>query len=114
MVMIKDTDQWISSVREASLLPGKPVQQQDGRWKVAERLNAWKATGPRIFDNYLDTFQKLAIKVLRERDPQFDLERDKRYAANIVGKVLKHSHDLRLGLAETLALLGNYSEFLTN
>jgi hypothetical protein len=114
MGMIKDTDQWISSVREVSLLPEKPVQQQDGRWKVAERLDAWKAIGPRIFDSYLDSFQKLALKVLRERDPQFDLERDKRYAANIVGKVLKHSHDLRRGLAETLALLGNYPEFLEN
>jgi hypothetical protein len=112
--MIKDIDQWISSVREASLLPGKPIQQQDGRWKVAERLNAWKAIGPRIFDNYLDRFQTLAIKALRERDPQFDLEGDKRFAANIVGKVLKHSHDLRRGLAETLALLTNYSQFLEN
>jgi hypothetical protein len=112
--MIKDTDQWTSSVREVSLLPGKPIRQQDGRWKIAERLNAWKTMGPRIFDNYLDSFQKLAVKVLRERDPQFDLERDHRYAANIVGKVLKHSHDLRQGLAETLALLSNYPEFLTN
>jgi len=70
--MIKDTDQWTSSVREVSLLPGKPIRQQDGRWKIAERLNAWKVTGPRIFDNYLASFQKLAVKVLRERDPQFD------------------------------------------
>src|ERR1041384_1904181 len=112
--MIKDKNQWISSMREASLRSEKPIQQQDGRWKVAERLNVWKAIGPRIFDNYLDRFQKLAVKVFRERDPQFDLERDKRFAANVVGKVLNHSHDLRRGLAETLALLGNYSQFLEN
>jgi hypothetical protein len=112
--MIRDTDQWISSVREASLLPDTPIQQTDGRWKVTERLEAWKAVGPRIFDEYLDRLQKVAIEVLRERDPQFDLAPDQRYAASIHGKVLKHSHHLRKGLAETLALLGSYPEYLTS
>ena len=112
--MIKNTEQWTSSVREASLLPEKPIEQQDGRWKVAQRLGSWKAIGPRIFDDYLDRLQKVAVDVLTERDPQFDLDPDKRYAANILGKVLKHSYDLRKGLAETLALLGNYPEFLTS
>jgi hypothetical protein len=52
--------------------------------------------------------------VLRERDPQFKLEPDQRFAASLHGKVLEHSHSLRNGLAETLALLGNYSEYLTS
>jgi hypothetical protein len=112
--MIKDTDQWISSVREASLLPETPVQQNDGRWKIAERLETWKAVGPRIFDDYLDRLQKVAVEVLRERDPQFDLGSEQRYAASIHGKVMKHSHQLRQGLAETLALLGSYPEYLTS
>lgn len=112
--MIKDTDQWISSIREASLLPETPVQQKDGRWKVAERLEAWKAIGPRIFDEYLDRFQRVSVEVLRERDPQFDLAPDQRYAASIHGKVMKHSHHLRIGMAETLALLGSYPEYLTS
>jgi hypothetical protein len=112
--MIKQVEQWISSVREASLLPQPPVRQKDGRWKVTERLQIWRAVGRRIFDEHLDRFQKIVIEVLSERDPQFDLDRDKRYAANIVGKVMKHSDDLRHGLAETLALLGNYPEALTS
>lgn len=112
--MIKDTEQWISAVREVSLLPGAPIQQKDGRWKVAERLAAWKAFGPRMFDEHLDKFQKVAVEVLRERDPQFELPPDQRYAASIHGKVLKHSHSLRNGLAETLALLGSYPEQLTS
>src|SRR5947209_7655173 len=112
--MIKDTEQWTSSVREVSLLPGAPIQQKDGRWKVAERLSAWKALGPRMFDQHLDRFQKVAVEVLRERDPQFELLPDQRYVASIHGKVLKHSHSLRKGLAETLALLGSYPEYLTS
>lgn len=112
--MIKDTEEFTSSIREASLLPEKPIQQRDGRWKVVERIEAWKAIGPRIFDDYLDRFQMLAVTILRERDPQFELEREQRYIANILGKVPKHSYDLRRGIAETLALLGNYPNFLTN
>jgi hypothetical protein len=112
--MIKDTEQWISSVREVSLLTGAPLQQKNGRWKVTQRLEAWKALGARIFDEQLDRFQKVAVEVLRERDPQFELLPDQRYAANIYGKVMKHSSHLRSGLAETLALLGNYPECLTS
>ena len=112
--MIKDTEQWTSNVREISLLPGAPIEQKDGRWKVAERLSSWKALGPRMFDGHLDKFQKVAIEVLCERDPQFELPSDQRYAASIHGKVMKHSHSLRKGLAETLALLGSHPQQLTS
>lgn len=112
--MIKDTEQWTSAVREVSLLPGAPLQQKDGHWKVAERLAAWEAFGPRMFDEHLDKVRKVAVNVLRERDPQFELPSDQRYAASIHGKVLKHSHALRKGLAETLALMGSYPEYLTS
>jgi hypothetical protein len=112
--MIKDEDQWRAAVREASLLPETPVKQKDGRWKVAERLEAWKALGPRMFDEHLDRFRKVAVEVLRERDPQFDLEQDQRVAASLYGKVFNHSQSLRNGLAETLALLGSYPEYLTS
>ncbi len=112
--MIKDEEQWKSSIREASLLPESPIQQKDGRWKVADRLSAWKAAGPRLFDDHLDRFRKVAVDALRERDPQFDIDADQRFAAGLYGKVLKHSHALRKGLAETLALLGNYPEYLTS
>jgi hypothetical protein len=112
--MIKDTEQWTSTIREVSILPGAPIQQKDGRWKVEERLSAWKALGPRIFDEHLDRFRKVAVEVLRECDPQFELPSNQRYAASIYGKVPKHSHSLREGLAETLALLGSYHKHLTS
>src|SRR2546423_15244385 len=105
--MIKDEEQWTASIREASLLPESPIQQKDGRWKVADRLSAWKAAGPRIFDVHLDRFRKVAVEVLRERDLQFGIDHDQRFAAVLYGTVLKLSHSLRNGLAVTLALLGS-------
>lgn len=112
--MIKDTEEWLASVRDASLASDPAVTQKNGRWKIADRLNAWKAFGPKIFDDYLDRFQKMAVEVLREYDPQFDLEKDQRFAASLYGKSFKHSQSLRNGIAETLALLGTHPEFLTS
>jgi hypothetical protein len=113
-VAIKDTEQWVAAVREVSLLPVSPVEQKDGRWKVEDRIAAWKSLGPRIFDDYLDRFHNAAVEVLREENPEFEIDKDQRFAASLYGKTLKHSQSLRKGLAETLALLGVYPEYLTS
>lgn len=111
---IKDTDQWVAAVREVSLLPDSPIEQEDGRWKVDDRITAWKVLGTRVFDDYLDRFHRVAVEVLREENPEFELEKDQRFAAPLYGKTLKHSQSLRRGLAESLALLGVYPEYLTS
>lgn len=112
--MIKNREEWVASLRDVSLLPNSPVEQKDGKWKVADRIAAWKETGPRIFDDYLDRFEKLAIRVFREKDPQFELAPKDRFMARARGKTLHHSPALRKGLAETLALLGAFPKFLTS
>ena len=111
--MSRNQEQWIASIREVSLLPESPIRQKDGRWKIDDRIAAWKALGPRIFDNHLERFHKVAVSVLREENPEFELEKDQRFAASLYGKTLKHSELLRKGLAETVALLGVYPEYLT-
>ena len=112
--MIKNREEWVASLRDASLLPNPPIAQKDGKWKITDRLAAWRETGPRIFDNYLDRFQRLAIRVFREKDPQFELAPKDRFMARSRGKTLHHSSILRNGLAETLALLGSFPKFLTS
>ena len=111
---IKDIEHWIAEVREVSLLPESPIHQKEGRWKVDDRVSAWKALGPRIFDDYLDRFHKVAVDVLREENPEFELEKDQRFAAPLYGKTLRHSQSMRKGLAETVALLGVYPQYLTS
>ena len=105
---------WIPRIREVLQLPESPVALKDGRWRVTERKELWKALGARLFDDDLDNFKQCVVTVLTERDPQFDLPVDERYAASIHGKVLKHSPELRKGLAGSLALLGSQPDDLTN
>lgn len=112
--MIKTEKELTGTLRDLTLAPNSPIKQRDGRWQIANRLDAWKEQGSRLFDEHLTRFHKIAIEVFREPDPQFELDPNRRIAASLYGKVPKHSHDLRKGLAETLALLGCYPEYLTS
>lgn len=105
---------WIGRMREVALRPGTPLTQRDGIWKFASRYEGWYALGPRLFDDHLDRLQIAASFVLREMDPQFELPSEERYASSVHGKVLAHSHLLRNGLAESLALLGSHPRALTS
>ena len=102
----QDFDSWISGIREILQHPSSPVTLINGIWQVNERKSLWQILGSRVFDRYLDNLKRCAVAVLSERDPKFELLSQHRFAANIYGKVLKHSYELRKGLAESLALLG--------
>jgi hypothetical protein len=110
----KSYGEWIGTMREVAARPGTPLIQRDGKWKFIARYEGWYALGPRIFKDQLDRFSEVAISVLSEPDPQFDLSKDQRFAAKVHGKAIAHSELLRNSLAETLALLGSQSKALTS
>lgn len=105
---------WIAKIREILQWPQSPLSLKNGIWTVVKRQEMWQSLGPRLFDEYLDKFKQCAINVLKELDPKFELPSEERYTANIHGKVLKHSHALRKGLADSIALLGCQPDALKN
>lgn len=109
-----DFETWIGGLRDILQQDSDYLDYNEGRWKIGNRVLSWKEFGSRIFDDHLDVFRSCAVDVLGEIDPQFELEPEERYAAGIHGKVLKHSDNLRAGIAETLVLLGNQGAVLTN
>lgn len=110
----KTYGEWIREMREIVLSPATPLIQSDGNWKFIPRYEGWYALGPRLFDEHLKRLQTTAVAVLREKDPQFKLPSDQRYAASIHDASLSHSSILRKALAETLALLGSHPNALTS
>ncbi|MBN1235998.1 MAG: hypothetical protein JW999_08110 [Methanotrichaceae archaeon] len=104
--------EWIRIMREIALRPDTPLNHHNETWKVISRYEGWYALGPNLFDDHLNCFKKIAVEALRERDPQFELQSDKRLMASIYGKVLDKSYPLRRGLAESLALIGSHPEAL--
>ena len=109
-----DFNSWVAILREVLQERDKPLALRNGHWEVIDRKALWNALGSRIFDTHLDQFKDCSVEVLAELDPQFELSPEERYAASIHGKVLKYSSDLRQGMAETLALLGNRGAILQN
>jgi len=110
----EDFTNWISKIREILQQPESSLTLKNGKWAVTKRLEMWKTLGPRLFDDHIDRFKQCVVDVLTERDPQFELHPDKRYAASIYGKALTYSDSLRKGLVESLALLGTHPKALTN
>ena len=110
----KDYGEWIETLRADVLRSDAPLIQRDEKWRMVARGEAWSALGNRITDEDLDRLQEIAVAVLGERDPKFDLPKEERFAASLHGKELKHSAQLREGLAETLALIGSKSKALSS
>jgi hypothetical protein len=103
MLVGKAYGEWIETTRAETLRPDTPLIQRDESWKLLSRGEAWSALGARITDEDLDRFQKVALRVLSEKDPQFTLPKDDRLFSE---KKLAHSKALREGVSETLAMLG--------
>ena len=72
---------------------------------VASRIDAVYAVNKQVTEENLREFFRLAECVLSERDPALDLPEDKRWTAELYGKVRNHSTALREGICETLVIL---------
>lgn len=114
LLLGKSYGEWIENLRPDTLRSDTPLIQHDEKWRIVARGEAWSTHGSRITDGDLDRFQEVAVNVLGERDPKFDLPKDERYAASIHGKVLAHSNLIRKGIAETLALMGSRPKALSS
>lgn len=113
MLLGKGYGEWIEILRPDTLRSDSPLIQNNEKWRFVARGEAWNFLGNRITDDDLDRFQEMAVSVLGERDPKFDLEKEERYAASIHGKVLAHTSLMRKGIGETLALMGNRQKALS-
>lgn len=75
---------------------------------VSSREDAWHLLGGAITREQLTRFKELAILVLEEDNPAFQLPKDQRWLANLYGKTHSLSEDFRRSLVETLALMAVY------
>ena len=109
-----DFDGWNGKIRMLHSIAGSPLKLTNGRWYVENRLELLKEIAPTIYDEHMDLFEQCAIAVLSEKDPQFDLEPNDRYASAIYGKQLVYSQNIRKGIVEMLAIIGNHAKLLSN
>ena len=85
--------------------PDPPLKRIGSNWSLVSRDDSWHLMARAVTAGHLRTFREVAIEVLSENDPAFDLLPDDRWMAGTTGRVLRHTRTLRSGIAETLALL---------
>mgnify|MGYP001206624850 CR=1 FL=1 len=94
-----------------------PLYKIGKEWKVSSVLDLYFTLLKYTIPKDWDLFREIVLKVYSERNPELDLEPEKRYAAEIYGKKRKYSEEIRKGIAQSLiviALYGNCSNSIPN
>jgi hypothetical protein len=89
--------------------PDAPVRKIGHVWTIASQEDAWRLIARYLTDDDLKRFENVAVEVLSELDPKFELPPEERMRAAIDGKVLTRSNWLREGILEMLALMATRS-----
>ena len=95
-------------------IPDSPVVKVERRWRFTSHEEAWNILAQRLTRTQAARFKELAVTVLGQVSPAFELPPGERYMASVLGKLLPHSSTLREGVARTLALMGVYPERAKN
>ena len=90
------------------------VINDDSKFHIHNRIDSWQKQAPNYQDRDLDKLKTAMLKVFMEEDPRYELAKDNRMFANVQGKKLRYSSEVRRGLAISLALVGNYNDLLIN
>lgn len=98
----QDTEEDIVCLLQAGDCPVWSLGEYRG---VASKIEALFACKNYVTEKNLDDFFFLAEYVLSESDPALDLPGDRRWTAELYGKVRNHSSALRDGICETLVVL---------
>jgi len=85
--------------------PDPPIRRVGNIWMIAAQEDAWRLIARYLTDDDLQRFETVAIDILSELDPAFELLPEQRSAASIYGKVLTRSGHLRKNIAEAIALM---------
>ncbi len=104
----EDYVKWIPPIREALEMPDSPLGIRNGVWTTKRNLKTWEQLGKKLYDSDLNRLEKVAVKVLSEPNPAFELPEDERYMANVLGKEPRFSQSIRGGIADGLAVLGSH------
>ena len=97
-----------------TVTPDHPLVRIGERWRFVSHEEAWHLLAIRVTSSDVNRFQKISTGVFGEVSPAFELPVGERHMANIMGKVLSHSHTLREGMARSLALMGTQADRARN
>ena len=113
-VLHSDFDIWLHNIREVKSYNDEILLLRNGHWQVENKESILMEHASFFYDDHLELIKSVALEILSERDPQFDLNSNERLMAVVRGKIPKYSSELRKGVSETLVFLAMHSSKLEN
>jgi len=106
-------DDWELKIKNIIDYESNILHFKNGIWTIVNRKKLFFKYARRFLDTDLDKIKSIALKILKERNPMFELEPKNRYVATIYGKIPKYSKNIKSGISEILALLATNENELT-
>lgn len=101
---------FLAKITEYKNIEDPPIYQIGFKWRLVSPLDAWYAIAPYVTMQHIDMFKEIVIDVLSEPDPEFELDENERYRAELLGKYRKYSEWLREGILQSLVLIAIYGD----
>ncbi len=85
-----------------------PLTRIESRWRLVSPEDAWALVGSHVTEDFLRSFETIAVEVLCRQDESLHLSLDERLRASITGaRGARASKLIRRGISETTAILGS-------
>ena len=108
-----DEDSLLDVVQEINSTDDQVLELRDTTWKVLDIKSTIEQLSKYIYDNHIDDFANIYLRILGEINPALDLPIDERHMANIYKKIRAYSAVIRTGVANGMAMLANNQDILS-
>ena len=98
-------DIYEKQLRSILLLEETPIYNVGANWRLISHSDSWLYVAKYITDEDLNKFYDIAVEVLSETNPKYELDKSKRYMASFYNATPKYSGYLKKGICESLIVL---------
>lgn len=98
---------WIREMQPWIGVSDSPLRKSGSSFKLTDRRDSWSWLAHRLNDTILREFQQRSFDLLHETDPRWHPDEQVRKAATLLTDRNRASMLLKLGVADSLALLGS-------
>ena len=100
-------DSLLDVVQEINSTDDQVLELRGTTWKVLDIKSTIEKLSKYVYDNHIDDFADIYLRILSEINPALDLPTDERHMANIYGKSRAYSAAIRTGVANGMAMIAN-------
>jgi hypothetical protein len=90
-----------------------PFVKIGNTWRIASPLDAWSNASKYLTQNNFEVLRQSFLEILREINPEFELEPTRRHMASMYGKVREYSSWIREGITQSLILVSIFGSQLS-